>query len=102
MKILAHALAAILATSALCSTVWAAAAADFAFRSYTDANGTTPYRLYVPRNYDPTHSYPVVLFLHGAGEVGTNNVSQLNNNANGALVFVQGPNGPSDTAYETA
>ena len=36
-----------------------------------------PYRLYVPSNYDPSKSYPVVLILHGAGERGTDNTAQL-------------------------
>lgn len=79
----------------------AATAADFVFRSYTDALGTTPYRLFVPKTYNAAVRYPVVLFLHGAGEQGTNNTSQMNNNANGALVFVQGPSGTADTTYET-
>ncbi|MBQ8524167.1 MAG: S-layer homology domain-containing protein [Clostridia bacterium] len=37
------------------------------------------WRLYVPDDYDPEKKYPVLLFLHGAGEIGTNNTSQLNN-----------------------
>lgn len=45
---------------------------------YTDVQGAAlPYRVYVPPNYDPTKTYPVVLFLHGVGESGTNNTSQL-------------------------
>jgi predicted peptidase len=36
-----------------------------------------PYRLLKPLNYDPQKKYPIVLFLHGAGESGTNNRSQL-------------------------
>jgi poly(3-hydroxybutyrate) depolymerase len=34
-------------------------------------------RLYVPTDYTPTKSYPVVVFLHGSGEGGTNNTSQI-------------------------
>ena len=37
-----------------------------------------PGRLYVPENYDPSGSYKFVVFLHGAGEGGTNNTSQVN------------------------
>ncbi len=98
----ARLLVAALLAFAACATARAATAADFAYRTYTDADGSTPYRLFTPRNYNPAARYPVVLFLHGAGEQGTNNTSQLNNNANGALVFVQGPAGTSDTTYETA
>ena len=36
-----------------------------------------PYRLYVPRNYDPRHSYPLILSLHGMGCFGQDNVSQM-------------------------
>ena len=36
-----------------------------------------PYRLYVPMDYDATKKYPVLLFLHGAGERGNNNSNQL-------------------------
>ena len=36
-----------------------------------------PYRLYVPMDYDATKKYPVLLFLHGAGERGDDNSKQL-------------------------
>ncbi len=38
---------------------------------------TLKYRIYVPSNYDPERSYPLVLFLHGAGERGSDNKKQL-------------------------
>ena len=38
-----------------------------------------PYHLYFPQNYDPERKYPLLLALHGAGEIGTNNESQMNN-----------------------
>jgi len=37
------------------------------------------WRLYVPDDYDPEKKYPVFLFLHGAGESGTDNSTQLTN-----------------------
>ncbi len=37
------------------------------------------YRIYVPSSYDPENDYPVVLFLHGAGERGSDNARQLLN-----------------------
>jgi poly(3-hydroxybutyrate) depolymerase len=33
--------------------------------------GTQPYYLYVPTNYSPAHSWPLLLALHGAGGPGT-------------------------------
>lgn len=46
--------------------------------TYTAASGETlRYRLYLPKPADPKQKLPIVLFLHGAGERGTNNVSQL-------------------------
>ena len=35
------------------------------------------YRLMMPIEYDPMKKYPVVLFLHGAGERGDDNAKQL-------------------------
>jgi predicted peptidase len=46
--------------------------------TYTDAAGTKLlYRLLKPKDYDATKKYPLVLFLHGAGERGNNNSAQL-------------------------
>lgn len=36
-----------------------------------------PYRIYVPSNYDPAKEYPVLLFLHGAGERGNDNANHM-------------------------
>ncbi len=46
---------------------------------YTDKETglTMPYRLYVPENYDPNKTYPLVLFMHGGGERGDDNEKQL-------------------------
>lgn len=35
------------------------------------------YRVLYPRNYDSSRKYPVILFLHGAGERGSDNEAQL-------------------------
>lgn len=61
---------------------------DFEARSYTDGANTLPYRLWVPRDYDPEQAYPVVLFLHGAGERGNDNRRQLSVQT-APLVFVR-------------
>jgi predicted peptidase len=47
-------------------------------RTFKGADGgTLPYRLLKPDGYDPQKRYPLVLFLHGAGERGDDNTAQL-------------------------
>jgi poly(3-hydroxybutyrate) depolymerase/PKD repeat protein len=67
---------------------------------YTISNSPNymQYRLWVPPNYNAATKYPVVLFLHGVGEGGTDNTKQLNNNLNQAGVFV---NAANQAAYPT-
>lgn len=47
---------------------------------------TLPYRLLLPENYDPAKKYPLVLFLHGRGESGSDNEKQL---THGARLFLR-------------
>ncbi len=50
----------------------------FVARLYRSTQGQTmPYRLFKPRDYDPSHSYPLVIFLHGASARGSDNRRQL-------------------------
>jgi predicted peptidase len=50
-------------------------------------NGDTmPYRLLLPKDYDASKEYPLLVFLHGRGESGNDNNRQL---ANGASVFLR-------------
>jgi predicted peptidase len=42
----------------------------YVMRTFTDSYGSTmTYYLYVPNNYNPQHAYPLVLLLHGGGEI---------------------------------
>ena len=50
---------------------------------------TLNYRILKPLNYDSTKQYPVHLFLHGAGERGNDNVSQL---VHGGNLFLEKEN----------
>ena len=43
----------------------------------TYCNKLLPYTLFLPRDYDENKEYPVLLFLHGAGDRGGDNVAQL-------------------------
>lgn len=50
----------------------------FEARVFKNADGNVlRYRLLEPENYDPSTKYPLVLFLHGAGERGEDNRRQL-------------------------
>lgn len=46
--------------------------------SFTDKAGVVlPYRFHVPENYNPEKEYPFILFLHGAGNRGDDNLSPI-------------------------
>ncbi len=64
---------------------------NFLPRVFTNAQGRLPYRLFVPTNYTAATKYPIVLFLHGAGERGTDNRLQLTGQT-GELVFASETN----------
>lgn len=56
-------------------------------RTFTNGEGETLlYRILFPENYDESKAYPLVLFLHGAGERGDDNESQL---THGATLFLE-------------
>lgn len=46
---------------------------------------TLPYRILLPEDYDTTKKYPLLLFLHGGGERGSDNSKQL---THGAQLFL--------------
>lgn len=45
-----------------------------------------PYRVLLPEDYEATTQYPVILFLHGAGERGMDNEKQL---THGSKIFLE-------------
>jgi len=45
--------------------------------AYAKGTDTLFYRLLLPENFDPAKKYPVLFFLHGAGERGNDNEAQL-------------------------
>ncbi len=81
---------------------------DFVVRNYDlniDGNIDLHGRLFVPDNYDPQQQYPLVVFYHGLGEVGTDNTSQVNGNINKLLTaaknrdfFLYAPQTPNNWA----
>jgi poly(3-hydroxybutyrate) depolymerase len=67
-------------------TGWAVSVDNFVARWFTNAQGVLPYRLFIPTNYTSAEGFPLVLFLHGLGESGSDNRYQLVGQT-GALVF---------------
>ncbi|MEO8671621.1 MAG: malectin domain-containing carbohydrate-binding protein [Tahibacter sp.] len=64
---------------------------DFLIRTVSTDGGSgfaLPYRIDVPAAC-ASRRCPVMLFLHGAGETGTNNTAQLGNRANGAFTLAE-------------
>jgi predicted peptidase len=53
---------------------------------YISGSDTMPYRLLLPDNYDASKKYPLIFFLHGAGERGNDNEKQL---VHGAKLFLK-------------
>ena len=53
------------------------AAGEFIALTHRSSNGAMPYRLFVPKNYEPQRRYPLILWLHGAGGRGTENEAQI-------------------------
>jgi predicted peptidase len=50
---------------------------DYRHEIFQSPAGELPYRILYPINFDSTKSYPLVVFLHGAFEKGTDNERQL-------------------------
>ncbi|PWD98962.1 sulfatase-like hydrolase/transferase [Marinilabilia rubra] len=63
----------------------------YGYRAMKYSNGNynydLPYRLYVPEKYEEGEKLPLVIFLHGAGRRGSDNVSQIKD-MTGPMAFV--------------
>jgi predicted peptidase len=50
----------------------------FRARMHRSASGETmPYRLFIPAGYDKGATYPLIVWLHGSGGAGTDNIAQI-------------------------
>jgi predicted peptidase len=58
----------------------------FEAKIYISGNDTLSYRILYPDNFKPRKKYPLVLFLHGAGERGNDNKKQL---VHGSSLFLR-------------
>jgi predicted peptidase len=61
----------------------------FAKQLFIRGKDTLPLRVMYPLNYDAKKQYPLLVFLHGAGERGTNNQAQL---IHGSKLFADSAN----------
>ena len=61
---------AVLCIGASASSAWVDVDESFDYAEFTYEDTTLPYRIYVPEDYSEDNTYPLVLFLHGAGERG--------------------------------
>lgn len=87
-----------LAAMALSCVVTAAAAVDddYAPATFVTPDGRSlPYRIHVPDDIAPGERVPLVLFLHGSGERGDDNVSQLIHGAFDLLDFTRTTGNPA-------
>lgn len=50
---------------------------QFNGRTFTDNGVLFRYQLFVPRNFDPSKKWPVIVALHGSGEKGNDGVRQM-------------------------
>ncbi|HJT99218.1 MAG TPA: malectin domain-containing carbohydrate-binding protein [Rhodanobacteraceae bacterium] len=80
------------AALALCASLAHAATRDDFLYGNADDGSHLPFRYFVPPGYDGATAYPVILFLHGSGERGSDNEAQLNNDANGAMRLLDDDN----------
>lgn len=81
-----------------------ALASAFTRHVHINARGESmPYRLYTPKQRVPGRTYPLVVFLHGAGGSGSDNLKQLQGaNMFGALVWTLPENQARHPAFVLA
>lgn len=79
----------------------------FLNRTVTVSGLTLRYQVYVPVNYTPSQNWPVILYLHGAGERGTDGIRQtliglgsaVRNDARRFPALVIYPQAPPDSSW---
>ncbi len=49
----------------------------FEGKVFSSKDAALPYRIMYPKNFNPKQKYPLIVFLHGAGERGSDNLNQL-------------------------
>lgn len=84
---------AVVVASLACASALPAATRDDFLYGNSEPDGTgLPFRYFVPPGLVAGERYPLILFLHGSGERGSDNEAQLDNNANGAMQLLDDAN----------
>lgn len=60
--------------------------ASYGRLTFEDDMDNLPYRLLLPKDYDETKAYPLLIVLHGSGERGNDNEAQL---VHGSVLFLK-------------
>lgn len=71
---------------------------DFVAGTHAFGGTTLPFRLFIPKDYRTSEKYPLILFLHGAGERGSDNTKPVRDNL-GALIFARDSNQAKHPAF---
>ena len=64
----------------------------FTAQTFKGAHGSMPYRQFTPEKSSPDVKYPVVIYLHGIGGTGKDNIKQLNDQPFGAGLWAMPAN----------
>jgi len=76
---------AIALTAVLAAPPAGSGATGFLDRTLTHDGAARRYQVYVPRDYTPAKRWPVILFLHGGGETGTDGLLQTEGGLGSAI-----------------
>ena len=75
---------------------------EFQKEQFVQDNDTLNYRILFPKNFSKDKEYPLVLFLHGAGERGSDNEAQLTHGSELFLNEVNRENFPAVVVFPQA
>lgn len=75
----------------------------FVARTYNAGAQAMPYRLFVPKDYDRARQYPLIVWLHGASGMGTDNLQQISGDqVFGTRLWVRSENQAAHPAFVVA
>lgn len=68
-------------------SIFALSYTDFYPDSVVSDTNFMPYRYFIPTGYTAANKYPLVLFLHGSGGMGTDDIKQITDQPGGPFLF---------------